>query len=168
MPAIIDLQIADPAAGQPSAMQCRQWVGAALAMADQCGEVELTIRIVAADEMTRLNDTYRGKARPTNVLSFPADLPPELDIGLLGDIVVCHTVVADEAKQQNKPLEHHWAHMIIHGTLHLLGYDHIDDDDAEVMESLEIAALATLNIPNPYNHSPHSEDSTQNYERRSI
>ncbi|RMF19432.1 MAG: rRNA maturation RNase YbeY, partial [Gammaproteobacteria bacterium] len=86
----------------------------------------------------------------TNVLSFPFENPPGLTLPLLGDIIVCPSVVAREAREQDKPLKHHWAHMIIHGMLHLQGYDHILDDEAEVMENLERQLLTQLDIPDPY------------------
>lgn len=137
----------------PSDEQFASWVRAALAaLPDELhkSEAEISLRIVDADEITALNHQYRGKDYATNVLSFPADLPPELNLPHLGDIVICAPVVEREAGEQKKPPLAHWAHMIVHGTLHLLGYDHIDDDDAIEMESLEIAILQSLNIANPY------------------
>ena len=113
-------------------------------------EAELSIHITDRDEISELNQTYRDKAGPTNVLSFPAELPEELGLPLLGDIVICAPVVEDEAREQGKSLQAHWAHMIIHGTLHLLGYDHINDDDADIMESLEIDILQSFGFQNPY------------------
>ncbi len=113
-------------------------------------EAELTIRIVESDESQQLNHEYRGKAKPTNVLSFPFEAPEHLEMPLLGDLIICADVVSKEAQEQNKPLQAHWAHMVIHGTLHLLGYDHIDDKEAEEMESLEIEFLAALGYKNPY------------------
>jgi probable rRNA maturation factor len=113
---------------------------------------ELTIRIVTEKEMTMLNGTYRKKDKPTNVLSFPFDMPSEIEneLQILGDIVICAKVITDEAKQQHKELQAHWAHMIIHGCLHLLGHDHIKDDEAEKMESIEISILKELGFQNPY------------------
>ncbi len=111
---------------------------------------ELTIRIVDEPEISELNQNYRHKSGSTNVLSFPADIPAIIDSPLLGDLVICATVVAREAEQQHKSLPAHWAHMVVHGTLHLLGYDHIEDGDAEQMEALEVHILAALNIANPY------------------
>ena len=113
-------------------------------------DVELTIRITDEEEMLNLNSTYRGKSYATNVLSFPADIPEELEIPLLGDIVICAGVVNKEAEEQSKLAEAHWAHMVIHGTLHLLGYDHIVDSEAEEMESKEIMVLQQLGFKNPY------------------
>jgi probable rRNA maturation factor len=115
---------------------------------------ELCLRIVERDEMQALNQRYRGKNRPTNVLSFPADLPPEVTLDLLGDIVVCAPVVRDEAAAQGKTLAAHWDHMLIHGVLHLLGYDHETDTEATEMESLESKALARLGWPCPYQAMP--------------
>jgi probable rRNA maturation factor len=132
----------------PPQQLIEKWV--AKAIGDRLDAAELSIRISSSAEIAELNKTYRGKNKPTNVLSFPADLPEELAIPLLGDLVICAPVVEDEARQQNKTLEAHWAHMIIHGTLHLLGYDHINDDEAEQMESLETEILASLGYPDPY------------------
>lgn len=117
---------------------------------EQAGNEDMTIRVVDSNESQQLNHQYRGKDKPTNVLSFPSDLPEEIGINLLGDLVICAPVVAEEAKQQSKPLLAHWAHMVIHGTLHLQGYDHIEDDQAEAMEALEIKLLQGLNFANPY------------------
>jgi probable rRNA maturation factor len=113
-------------------------------------EAQLTIRITDEAEIQELNRTYRHKDKPTNVLSFPFEAPPGVEIPLLGDIIICAAVVAREAGEQGKPLQAHWAHMVIHGTLHLLGYDHIDETEAEQMEGLEITLLAGLGYANPY------------------
>lgn len=113
-------------------------------------DTEVTIRLVTPEESTKLNHTYRGRERPTNVLSFPFEVPEGLDIPLLGDLVICADVVAREARDQSKSLSAHWAHMVIHGMLHLQGYDHLNDADADVMEALEIRLLAGLGIANPY------------------
>ena len=113
-------------------------------------EAELTIRLVNEAEITELNHTYRNNNKATNVLSFPADLPEHIDIPLLGDMIICPSVVKREATEQHKALSSHWAHMVIHGTLHLLGYDHINEREAEEMENLEIQLLAGLGIDNPY------------------
>lgn len=123
------------------------WVAACLPEGD---EAEVSIRIVENDEMTELNRQYRGQDKTTNVLSFPADLPEELNLPLLGDIVICAGVVAREAEEQGKSAEAHWAHMVIHGVLHLLGYDHIEDAEAEEMETLETSILLGLHYPAPY------------------
>lgn len=115
---------------------------------------DVTIRVVSNAEMQGLNKEYRGKDSPTNVLSFPADLPPELvaeiDDVELGDIVISAEVVATEAAEQGKTLISHWAHMLVHGMLHLQGYDHINDDEAEEMEALEVKILAQIGFANPY------------------
>lgn len=113
-------------------------------------EYELTIRIVDKNEIQLLNKTYRHKDKPTNVLSFPFEAPPEIQLALLGDVIICHDIVVAEAQQQQKTSQAHWAHMVIHGVLHLKGYDHIRDSDAEIMEALEVQILKKLNIPNPY------------------
>ena len=132
----------------PSEAQFRAWCELALR---QRPESELTIRLVDEAEGLELNSTYRHKDYATNVLSFPADVPDELlDIPLLGDLVICAPVVAREALEQRKPLQAHWAHLVIHGCLHLLGYDHIDDAEAEEMETLERELLAELGHPDPY------------------
>jgi len=111
---------------------------------------EVSIRINSLVEMTSLNEQYRHKSGPTNVLSFPADLPVEVSSGLLGDIVICAPVVQLEASEQGKAPICHWAHMTVHGTLHLLGFDHIDDDEAEQMEALETHILTSMGYPDPY------------------
>lgn len=144
----LDLQIACDPMGLPEARLFRQWAG--LALRDHRDEAEITVRLVDEPESTELNHRYRGKNRPTNVLSFPADVPEHIDLPLLGDLIICRQVVCREAQEQQKAELDHWAHLVIHGTLHLLGYDHIDDRDAQQMETLEIALLAELNIDNPY------------------
>ena len=101
--------------------------------------------------MTDFNTRYRDKHADTNVLSFPVDADLQHRTGLLGDLILCDEVINREAAEQAKPREHHWAHITIHGVLHLLGYDHIDEDEAEIMEALEIQKLDGLAIPNPYN-----------------
>lgn len=143
----LDIQHASSAPDIPDEDSFRRWAG--LALQDRPGH-ELTIRIVDEAESRSLNSQYRGKDYPTNVLSFPADLPPELNIPLLGDLVICAQVVAREAREQGKPLSAHWAHMVIHGCLHLTGHDHIEDAEAEQMESLERQLLAQLGIADPY------------------
>ena len=144
----VDVQsaTAEPA---PDEEDIRGWINAALS-GRRDTDTEISVRLVDVDEMTALNLEYRGKQGPTNVLSFTSDLPAELDLPLLGDIVICVPVVRAEAEQQGKPLRAHWAHMTIHGTLHLLGYDHIADGEARIMEALETEILASLNFPCPY------------------
>jgi len=111
---------------------------------------QVSIEIVDSTSSQDLNNTYRNKNKPTNVLSFPLELPEFVEEALIGDLAICAEVVEQEAKEQNKNVTDHWAHMTIHGTLHLLGYDHIQDNEAEIMEALEIKLLKRLNIPNPY------------------
>lgn len=134
----------------PQAAMIRKWALAVLQQ--QSSFLEVTIRIVGIEEMTTLNTTYRRKQGPTNVLSFPYDAPVDMSVptGVLGDIVVCASVVKQEAEQQGKALSAHWAHMIVHGMYHLLGYDHETDKDAEKMEALEIKTLSQLGFDNPY------------------
>ena len=132
----------------PDEYQVRRWVEAALGAARP--EAQLTVRVVEPEEMTELNETYRHKPGPTNVLSFPFEVPPGVDVPLLGDIVICAAVVAQEAGEQGKRPPAHWAHMVVHGCLHLLGYDHIEPAQAEAMESLERQTLAGLGYSDPY------------------
>lgn len=132
----------------PSDENFTLWVAAALDEAHK--ERLVSIRLVDEDESQELNHQYRGKDKATNVLSFPSELPDFVDDPLLGDLAICASVVIREAREQGKAIAAHWAHMTIHGTLHLQGYDHINDADAEEMESLEIAILAELGYPNPY------------------
>lgn len=130
------------------------WVSAALTAAGIHEAAELTLRLVDEEEIQTLNREYREKDYATNVLSFPADLPPEvqklLPARLLGDIVICGAVVRREALEQGKKLQAHWAHMVVHGCLHLLGYDHMTVEDAAEMEPLEIRILAALDVADPY------------------
>lgn len=144
----IDLQIAGEFKDLPSAEDFQRWADAALAHLSF--SPELTIRIVEKAESQALNSDYRGKDKPTNVLSFPFEVPEGIEMNLIGDLVVSAEVVEEEAKVQGKQLVNHWAHMIIHGCLHLIGYDHINEDEAVEMESLEIELLAGLGISNPY------------------
>lgn len=144
----IELQIACDAPDLPSEADVTRWVETVLRQQKATGEV--CIRIVEPEESQALNRDYRGKDKPTNVLSFPFEVPPGIPVTLLGDLVICAAVVAEEAREQHKPLQDHWAHMVVHGTLHLLGFDHINDDEAEEMEALERALLARLEIADPY------------------
>ena len=146
---IIDLQIAcEQESGLPTAEQIEQWATAAVQ--PKSDEVEMTVRIVDEAESNALNLNYRGKDRPTNVLSFPFECPDEVELPLLGDLVICRQVVEREAQEQDKPVMAHWAHMVVHGSLHLLGYDHIEDDEAEEMESLETQIMTGLDFADPY------------------
>lgn len=155
----VDLQIAVSAEPETSLTdEFSHWINSALAQVPESllasypqGEpLEITVRIVEPEESQTLNASYRGKDKPTNVLSFPFEQPPGLNLPLLGDLVVCQAVVIKEAHDQRKPLKAHWAHMLIHGTLHLLGYDHINDEEAEQMERLEVHILNSLGIDDPY------------------
>jgi len=114
------------------------------------GKSELLIRFVDKNEIQQLNKTYRHQDKTTNVLSFPSDLPIEIDEEILGDVVICNEIVVEEAKMQQKTFNNHLIHMAIHGTLHLLGYDHVDESEAQKMESLEVKILEKLQIDNPY------------------
>ena len=145
----LDLQLVSKVDNLPQKAQFQQWVEKALRGSRQ--DAEVTIRIVDCAESQNLNASYRGKDKPTNVLSFPFDAPDEVEINLLGDLVICAPVVNAEATEQNKSTMDHWAHMVIHGILHLLGFDHIDENDAQEMESLEITLLSEIGISNPYN-----------------
>lgn len=146
---LVDLQIAtENIEGLPTEEQIVQW--ATGAVQPEGNEVEMTVRIVDEAESHELNLTYRGKDRPTNVLSFPFECPDEVELPLLGDLVICRQVVEREAAEQEKPLMAHWAHMVVHGSLHLLGYDHIEDDEAEEMESLETQIMQGLGFADPY------------------
>ena len=146
----VQVQFADPDAGAlPGAADIEKWVRAALAGRDAVGGV--TVRIVEEVESAELNRGYRGIDRPTNVLSFPLSLPAgDWGEAQLGDLAVCAAVVSREAAAQGKPLSAHWAHMVVHGTLHLFGYDHIEGSDAGRMEALEIGILKHLGYPDPY------------------
>lgn len=143
----IDVQYASAMQGIPGKRQIRCWAAAGLEAREEAAE--LTVRIVDEAESAALNGRWRGIDRPTNVLSFPAGGNPVMP-QLLGDVVICAPVVAREAVEQGKPAEAHWAHMVIHGVLHLQGYDHIEARDAAVMEPLEIRKLKELDYPNPY------------------
>ena len=154
MIAIVDYQQAyeadeEMAKAIPSAEQVEAWANAVLA-AENTGEQEVTVRFTDDEESQTLNHEYRGKDKPTNVLSFPFEVPPGIEMNLLGDLVICVPVIMREAQEQDKAPTNHYAHMVIHGILHLLGYDHIDDADADIMEAKEIRILASLNIGNPY------------------
>jgi probable rRNA maturation factor len=141
-----------PRAGLPAANSFRKWVAAALD--GRIREADLAVRLVDAREGRALNRHYRGRDYATNVLSFPAELPEGLPEGvrmpLLGDLVLCAPVVAREAREQRKPLAAHYAHLTVHGVLHLLGWNHEDEREAECMEGLEREILAGLGIEDPY------------------
>ena len=137
----------------PAEEDIRRWIAAALDGRTTQEEVEVSVRLVDSEEMAQLNETYRGKTGATNVLSFPASLPEELAIPLLGDIVICAPVVRAEAARQGKTEKAHWAHMAVHGTLHLLGFDHVEEEEAAIMEALESTILSELNYSCPYDVS---------------
>ena len=145
----IELTISDDVNKEklPSAENLQHW-------AQNCysgdNEVVVSLQVVGSDEMQILNKDYRGKDKPTNVLSFPMELPEEVGINILGDLALCDEVIESEAKQQAKSAEAHWAHMIVHGMLHLQGYDHIEDNEAETMEKKEIEIMEKLGFVNPY------------------
>lgn len=146
---ILDLQIAsNSAANLPAASDFQRWLKGFLPRLQP--ESEVTIRITDEAESSMLNMTYRNKNKPTNVLSFPFEAPKGMVLPLLGDLVICRQVVEQEAVEQNKPLMAHWAHMVIHGCLHLLGYDHIEDEEAEQMETLETEIMLALGYADPY------------------
>lgn len=149
----VHVQYALPRQGLPVLSDITRWVEQALE--GQCDEAEVTVRIVGNEESESLNQTYRQRSGPTNVLSFPfvppvQELPAKNVQNYLGDVVVCAPVVTHEAHAQHKELTAHWAHMVVHGSLHLLGYDHLDDEQAQTMEALEVATLARIGYPNPY------------------
>ena len=146
----IDLQNAVEAESAPDEAECRTLVSEVLSMLKDEQPAELTIRIVDEAESAELNEEYRGKKGPTNVLSFPFEAPVELPVRLLGDLVICASKVESEAVDQHKSIKAHWSHLIVHGTLHLLGYDHQSDEQAEAMESLERNILHNLGFPDPY------------------
>ncbi|MEJ2382872.1 MAG: rRNA maturation RNase YbeY [Xanthomonadales bacterium] len=143
----IDVQYAVDADGLPTVADFRRWAAAAL---EDRSAAELAVRVVDREESRRLNGTYRGKDAPTNVLSFPAELPPGVDLPLLGDIVICAPLVGEEARSQHKRVMDHWAHLTVHGVLHLLGFDHGNDDDAAEMEALETRILLKLGCADPW------------------
>jgi probable rRNA maturation factor len=146
----LSIGYAAPRKGVPAPASFRRWVEAALRGAKHRKAAELSLRIVDSEEGRALNRDYRGKDYATNVLSFPAELPPGVKLPLLGDLAICAPVVAREAAEQGKHPRDHWAHMTVHGVLHLLGYDHMEEAEAEAMEALEARILAGLGIADPY------------------
>jgi len=141
---------ADLSVNVPTQSDVAAWIKATLAKVAYTKAVELNIRVVSSEESQSLNATYRGKDKPTNVLSFESDLPDFVPSNFIGDLAICAAIVQAEALEQRKQLHHHWAHMCIHGVLHLLQYDHINEQDAEEMEAIEVAVLAELGIDDPY------------------
>ncbi len=156
MNVLVDVQSACDDDTIPEAATIDAWVMRAVEAADAVSDVEVSVRIVGTDEIQALNLDYRDKDKPTNVLSFPAGpiagLPDDAPV-LLGDIVVCASVVAGEAAEQDKAVGDHWAHMLVHGTLHLMGFDHETDAEAAEMEALETRILAANGLPDPYGAS---------------
>ena len=149
----VEVQRAAPDVGAPDDDFFEAWIARALEAAGQSLNVDVSVLIVDADEMRALNRDYRDQDKPTNVLSFPAgpiEGLPEVEPLPIGDIVVCADVVSAEAAEQSKPLQDHFAHMLVHATLHLPGFDHIEDEEAAAMEALETRAPAAHGIPDPY------------------
>lgn len=144
----VDIQHATTFTPLPSDADITRWGQHAVTHLHR--DVEITVRLVDEPEIQRLNATYRGKDKPTNVLSFPVDLPPGIQDDLLGDIVICPAIVMAEATMQHKSYDSHFAHMIIHGCLHLMGFDHVTAEQANIMEPKEIELMAALQFPNPY------------------
>ena len=145
----VELQNASASPAIPPEQQFTHWAVAATRKQN----AEIVIRVVDEKESADLNGQYRGKHGPTNVLSFPFQAPPGMATDILGDILICAPVVEREAQEQGKSLQAHWAHMVVHGVLHLQGYDHIEENEAVIMESEEIAIMNGLGFPNPYEES---------------
>jgi probable rRNA maturation factor len=152
----IDIQKACASDDSPDEDSIKRWVSAAIR--DERDECELSIRIVDEQESADFNQRYRGKSGATNVLSFPFDAVTPEPLPILGDLVICAPVLVREASEQQKTTTAHWAHIVIHGVLHLLGYDHIEDQDAEQMESLETEIMLILDFPPPYRILDESSD----------
>ncbi len=144
----VDVQYAVMADGVPSVSDIETWIGAVVRGRRE--NVQLTVRIVDEEEGTELNERWRQARGPTNVLSFPSEGLEAIAPDLLGDVVICAPVVESEAREQGKSLTAHWTHMVIHGTLHLLGFDHVDEDHAREMELLEARILKELGYSDPY------------------
>lgn len=144
----LELQIATQQDSVPSKESFVSWSRAALR--DEREQAEIVIRLVDEDEVQGLNREYRGKDKPTNVLSFPSNLPEIVNSDLLGDLVICVPVVLRESQEQGKTPEAHWAHMVVHGVLHLIGYDHQNEDEAKTMERLEGEVMTSLGFQDPY------------------
>lgn len=145
---LVIIQIASANPHIPDAGQLKAWAEAAYPAAT--AHTEVVLRIVAPSESARLNQTYRHKSGPTNVLSFPFEAPPGVPVDILGDVIICAEQVEQEASEQGKSLLAHWAHLVIHGLLHLQGHDHQTEAEARIMEQKEIAILDTLGFSNPY------------------
>ena len=146
---LVDIQLADNSVKAPDAQHIRGWVAAVFTTLER-PPLALTVRVVGEEEMTKLNHRHRGRNQPTNVLSFPIEPLPGMCTDLLGDIVVCGPVVDRDAEIQHKLPIGHWAHMVVHGMLHLFGYDHDSDQEATAMETLEKSVLEELGFSDPY------------------
>ena len=151
MPVVVEMSVSENLDAEdediPDTEAVQRWAEQAWLCDD---DVITSVQIVSDGEMRELNNTWRGKDRPTNVLSFPMQSPAEVEPKILGDLALCAAVIKAEASEQHKPLQAHWAHMIVHGMLHLQGYDHADDRQAEAMEALEVRILDQLGFENPY------------------
>lgn len=145
---MIEVQVATTEKPLPPESSLIDWAETVLSSEQQAGDI--VIRLVDEEESQQLNQQFRHKNAATNVLSFPFEAPEQIEVDHLGDLVICAQVVKREAEEQDKPVDWHWAHMVVHGVLHLLGYDHIDLKDAEIMENKEIGLLKKLGINNPY------------------
>jgi len=150
MSLIIELSVSDDVnkLNLPSEEDFQHWAESSYAGNN---EVVISLQVVSSDEMRVLNKDFRGKDKSTNVLSFPMELPEEVGINILGDLALCDEVIESEAKEQGKAAIAHWAHMVVHGMLHLQGYDHIEDEEANIMETKEIEIMQVLGFENPYN-----------------
>ncbi len=154
----VEVQYALEAEGIPDQARIQYWVESALTLSKEVEkeneQAEVVVRVVSREESAQLNQQYRGKQGATNVLSFPFEMPDEVkesgDMNLLGDLVICAPVVEEQAQEQGKELFAHWAHMVVHGCLHLTGYDHQVSVEAEEMESLETTILAGMGFSSPY------------------
>ncbi|NND65812.1 MAG: rRNA maturation RNase YbeY [Gammaproteobacteria bacterium] len=151
-PVVVELQVDIDDEDVPELIEMTQWASAGYAQAAAAADqsVQVVIKVVDAATMQSLNKQYRQQDKVTNVLSFPLDVASDGDVRLLGDIAICAEKVVTEAKEQQKTLTAHWAHLVIHGVLHLMGFDHQCDNQAAEMESKEISALAVLGVDNPY------------------
>lgn len=146
----LDLQLASKHESIPEANTFERWIKTSLDFCSKKHDVELTIRIVDEKEISQLNQKYRNKNKSTNVLSFCSKLPDDIPINLLGDVIICPQVLVKEAQQQEKSLDAHWCHLTVHGILHLLGFDHQEESEADIMETKEINILKALGFNNPY------------------
>lgn len=145
----IHLDVQREVAGLPKNGELLKWLSETLSFENH-SDTEITIRFVSENESAELNQQYRHKKGSTNILSFPFESPAEIELELLGDLVICSDVVKQQAKEQNKEELTHWAHMVVHGTLHLLGYDHLTEAEANIMEEKEIKILSQLGYTDPY------------------